>query len=309
MTSEARSLMTELDTALSRASDSQHSSILRRITDLFLGDSERFSGDHVAVFDDVIFRLIERTEHSALIELSAKLAPIGNAPINVVVRLSNEDDIAISGPVLENSEVLSEQDLAEIAKKKGQEHLAAIAGRRRLGETVTDILVDRGNSEVACKVTGNQGARFSEPGFVKLIKRAKNDKTLAAAVAIVDVPANVIVRLAYDDDIAIAGPILEKSNVLTAEILADIAATKSHRHLAAIAGRAQINETITDALIARGKSDVIHKIAANEGARISELGFVKLINGAKSDKILAATIAARPDIPPELLPFLKLALA
>ena len=278
MTSEARSLMTELDTALSRASDSQHSSILRRITDLFLGDSERFSGDHVAVFDDVIFRLIERTEHSALIELSAKLAPIGNAPVNVVVRLSNEDDIAISGPVLEQSEVLSEQALAEIAKKKGQKHLAAIAGRHRLGETVTDILVDRGNSEVACKVTGNQGARFSEPGFVKLIKRAKNDKTLAAAVAIVDVPANVIVRLAYDDDIAIAG-------------------------------RAQINESVTDALIARGNSDVTRKIAANEGARFSELGFVKLINGAKSDKVLAATIAARSDIPPELLPFLKLALA
>lgn len=301
--------MTELETALSRASDSQHASILRRITALFLSDSERFSEDHVAVFDDVIYRLIERTEHSALIELSAKLAPINNAPVNVVVRLSNEDDIAISGPVLEQSQVLTEDALAEIAKRKGQEHLAAIAGRERIGETVTDILVDRGNTEVACKVTGNQGARFSEPGFVKLIKRAKNDKTLAAAVAVVDVPANVIVCLAYDDDIAIAGPILEKSNVLTAEILADIAATKSHRHLAAIAGRAQINEPVTDALIARGNSDVTRKIAANEGAHFSEIGFVKLINSAKGDKVLAATIAARSDIPPELMPFLQLALS
>jgi len=309
MTSEARSLMTELDTALSRASDSRYTSILRRVTDLFLGDAERFSGDHVAVFDDVIVRLIEGTEHSALIELSAKLAPVGNAPVNVVVRLSHEDDIAISGPVLENSEVLTEQALAEIAKTKSQEHLAAIASRQRIGETVTDILVDRGNTEVACKMTGNQGARFSEPGFVKLIKRAKNDKTLAAAVAVVDVPANVIVCLAYDDDIAIAGPIIEKSNVLTMEILADIATTKSHRHLTAIAGRAQINETVTDALIARGNSDAIRKVAANEGARFSEIGFVKLINAAKSDKVLAATIANRPDIPPELLPFLKLALA
>ena len=80
---------------------------------------------------------------------------------------------------------------------------------------MTDILVDRGNSEVACKVTGNQGARLSEPGFVKLIKRAKNDKVLAEAVAIVDVPTNVLIRLAYDDDIAIAAPILERSNVLS----------------------------------------------------------------------------------------------
>ena len=300
--------MTELDTALSSASDSRYSSILRRVTDLFLGGSKRFSGDHVAVFDDVIVRLIEGTEQSALIELSAKLAPVGNAPLNVVVRLSHDDDIAISGPVLEKSDVLSEQTLAEIAIKKGQQHLAAIAGRRQIGETLTDILVDRGNSEVACKVTGNHGARFSEPGFVKLIKRAKNDKTLAAAVAIVDVPANVIVRLAYDDDIAIAGPILDRSNVLTTETLADIAQTKGHRHLAAIAGRAQLAECVTDILIERSNSDLVRKVAANESARISELGFVKLINAAKSDRILAATIAARTDVPPELLPFLKLAL-
>ena len=300
--------MTELDTTLSTASETQQVSILRRGTDLFLGDSQRFSEDHVAVFDDVIYRLIEQTEHSALIELSAKLAPVGNAPVNVVVRLSREDDIAVSGPVLEMSDALPEDTLAEIAKTKGQQHLAAIAGRRRIGEAVTDILVDRGNSEVACKVTGNHGARFSEPGFVKLIKRAKNDRTLAAAVAIVDVPANVLVRLAYDDDIVIAGPILDRSNVLTAETLADIAKTKGHRHLFAIAGRGNLAESVTDILIERGNSDLVRKIAANESARFSELGFVKLINAAKSDKVLAATIAARPDVPPELMPFLKLAL-
>ena len=300
--------MTELDTTLSTASETQQVSILRRVTDLFLGDSQRFSEDHVAVFDDVIYRLIEQTEHSALIELSAKLAPVGNAPVNVVVRLSREDDIAVSGPVLEMSDALPEDTLAEIAKTKGQQHLAAIAGRRRIGEAVTDILVDRGNSEVACKVTGNHGARFSEPGFVKLIKRAKNDRTLAAAVAIVDVPANVLVRLAYDDDIVIAGPILDRSNVLTAETLADIAKTKGHRHLFAIAGRGNLAESVTDILIERGNSDLVRKIAANESARFSELGFVKLINAAKSDKVLAATIAARPDVPPELMPFLKLAL-
>lgn len=301
--------MTELDTTLTTASDERQRSILRRVTDLFLGRSDDYSGDQVAVFDDVIYRLIESTDHSALIELSNKLAPVSNAPVNVVVRLSNEDDIAVSGPVLEMSPALPDDTLAEIAKTKGQQHLAAIAGRPRIGETVTEILVDRGNSEVACKVTGNNGARFSEPGFVKLIKRAKNDKTLAAAVAIVDVPANVLVRLAYDDDIAIAAPILERSNVLTMETLEDIAKTKSHRHLAAIVERAQLAEPVTDVLVARGNSDLARKLAANEGARFSELGFARLINAAKSDKVLAATLAARPDVPDELQPFLQLALA
>jgi uncharacterized protein (DUF2336 family) len=309
MMPEAQSLIAELDTALSGASDSRHLTILRRVTDLFLGNSERFSGDHVAVFDDVIVRLIEKTEHSALIELSNRLAPVGNAPENVVVRLSHNHDIAVSGPVLEKSNVLTDQILADIAKTKGQQHLAAIAGRARVGETVTDILVERGDSEVACKVTGNQGARFSEPGFVNLVKRARNDKTLAAAVDFIELPVNVIVRLSHDDDIAISGPILEKSDVLTNETLAEVAKAKGQKHLAAIAGRAQIGESVTDILADRGNSEVACKMVGNKGARISELGFVKLINKAKNDKVLAAAIAKRTDIPPELEPFLKLALA
>ncbi len=301
--------MTELDETLTTASDERQRSILRRVTDLFLHRSGDYNGDQVSLFDDVIFRLIERGEHSALLELSARLAPVGNAPINVIVKLSKEDDIAISGPILEMSPAVPDETLAEVAKTKGQQHLSAIAGRPKIGETVTEILVDRGNSEVACKVTSNQGARFSEPGFVKLIKRAKNDKVLAEAVAIVDVPANVLVRLAYDDDIVIAAPILERSNVLTTETLVDIARTKSHRHLLAIATRAQLPEAVTDVLIERSNSDLARKIAAHEGARFSEMGYARLINSAKGDKVLAAAIAGRTDVPDELQPFLKLALA
>ena len=309
MTTEARTLMDELDTTLVSASDERQLSILRRVTDLFLNRSQDYSGDQISVFDDVIVRLIERSEHSALIELSNKLAPIGNAPVNVVVKLSQQDDIAVSGPILELSPAVPEHTLAEIAKTKGQQHLAAIAGRPKIGEAVTEILVDRGNSEVACKVTNNQGARFSEPGFVKLIKRAKNDRVLAQAVAIVDVPANVLVRLAYDDDIAIAAPILERSNVLTTATLTDIVRTKSARHINAIAHRPQLTEPVTDAMIERGNSDLLRKIAGNEGAVFSEMGYARLINAAKSDKVLAATVAARPDVPAELKPFLELALA
>jgi uncharacterized protein (DUF2336 family) len=176
-------LISELDAALSKASSSQHLAILRRVTDLFLNGAETFSDDHVAIFDEVISRLIEKTEHPALIELSARLAPVRNAPVNVIGRLSCDDDIAVSGPVLDKSNVLTDQTLAEIAKTKSQKHLAAIAGRTRIGESVTDVLVDRGNSEIARKVTDNQGARLSELGFVKLINRAGSDKALAAAIA------------------------------------------------------------------------------------------------------------------------------
>jgi uncharacterized protein (DUF2336 family) len=180
---EAQSLITELDTTLNGISRSRQLVILRRVTDLFLVGATSYTDDHVAIFDDVISRLIENMEPPALMELSVRLAPISKAPMNVVARLSGFDDIAVSGPALEKSDTLTDRTLVEIAGTKSQKHLAAIAGRIRINEPVTDVLVDRGNIEVSYKVTANLGARFSEIGFVKLINRAKADKNLASVIS------------------------------------------------------------------------------------------------------------------------------
>lgn len=185
MMSESQSLIAELDATLSKASSAQQLTVLRRVTDLFLDRAETYSNDHVAVFDDVMGWLvnkIEKAERPALAELSGKLAPVDNAPVNVIGRLARHEDIAISGPVLQKSNVVTDQVLAEVAGAKGERHLAAIAGRPLISESVTDVLVGRCTSETARMVTDNRGACLSEIGFVKLINRAKSDKALAAAI-------------------------------------------------------------------------------------------------------------------------------
>ncbi len=175
--------ISELDQALEHRSGSQRFTMLRRVTDLFLAGASSYSKSHVAVFDDVMTRLIEQIEREALIELSQRLAPIDNAPVNVIGRLSRDDDISVSGPVLEQSNVLTDRDLVEIARSKSQDHLSAIAGRKTISEMVTDILVDLGNSVVAQKVTSNEGARISRKGFDRVVDRAHDDEELVDAVA------------------------------------------------------------------------------------------------------------------------------
>jgi uncharacterized protein (DUF2336 family) len=188
----AQSLITELDATLSNISDARHLVILRRVTDLFLVGAENYSNEQIAIFDDVISRLIEDIGQPALLELSSRLAPVSKAPKNVVTCLSGLDDIAIAGPALEKSGSLTDDALVEIAGTKSQKHLAAIARRAQINQIVTDVLVDRGNAEVACLVTANLGARLSEIGFVKLIKRAKADKALASAIASrTDIPSEL----------------------------------------------------------------------------------------------------------------------
>ena len=181
MMSESRLLIAELDSTLQRVSSSQHLTMLRGVTDLFINGAETFADEHVAIFDDVIGRLIDKADRTALAELSGRLAAVGNAPANVIDRLARHEDIAIAGPILQKCTV-KDQTLVEIAGSKGEKHLNAIAGRPQISEAVTDVLVGRCTVETARKITENKGASLSEVGFVKLINRAKGDKALAAAI-------------------------------------------------------------------------------------------------------------------------------
>jgi uncharacterized protein (DUF2336 family) len=194
--SDAHLLFAELEASLTNGVGSQRFTILRKITDLFLAGADSYSDDHVAVFDELMSRLIDQIEREALIELSGKLASVDHAPVNVIGRLSHHDDIDIAGPILEQSNVLTDEDLIIIAKTRSQAHLSAIAGRNQINEPITDVLINRGNAEVAHKVTANTGARFSRFGFKKALTRAEQDESLALAVAgRVDLPADLLEEL------------------------------------------------------------------------------------------------------------------
>lgn len=121
-------------------------------------------------------------------------------------------------------------------------------------------------------------------------------------------PAATVTGLAGNDDIAVAGPVLEKSLALKDPDLVEIAKAKSQKHLMAIAGRPQMGTAVSDVLVGRGNAEVMRKVTGNSGASISEVSFVKLINEAKKDQQLATKIGERHDLPAELRSFLQLVL-
>ena len=116
-----------------------------------------------------------------------------NAPIETVRRLAWSDEIAVAGPVLSGSARLTTNDLVEIAAARSQPHLLAISGRRELDETVTDVLVERGNREVRHTLEEERGCRFSETGFVTLVKNAETDQSLAEMIGLrLDLPLRLL---------------------------------------------------------------------------------------------------------------------
>jgi uncharacterized protein (DUF2336 family) len=185
MTSQAQPLIIELDCVLSRSPSEWRGKILRRLTDLFLIDAESYTHDQVAVFDDVISHLIERIDRRMLVELSNRIAPIKNAPVKVVGTLARHHDMQVAGPLLEKSDVLTEEDLVEIADRDRRDPalLSTIAARARLSLAVTDVLIRRGNAAIARKIVDRAGTPISESSFARMVTSVGNDKQLAAALA------------------------------------------------------------------------------------------------------------------------------
>ncbi len=191
-----RSLISELENAVRRGSQEKRVETLRRVTDLFLGENEQLSEEQIQVFDEVLGHLITRMESKALIELSERLAPINNAPINVVHTLAHDDEIAIAAPVLSLSDRLTTPDLIEIALAKSQSHLLAIAKRSSLSEILTDTLVERGDREVINKLAENAGARFSEKAYAHLVDQPEADESLLEKLGLrLDIPLHIFRRL------------------------------------------------------------------------------------------------------------------
>ena len=228
--SDTHRLFAELEATLTNGAGQQRFTILRKITDLFLSEVGTYSDDHVALFDQLMSQLVDRIERQALIELSGKLAPVDRAPVNVIGLLSNNDDIEVARPLLEQSTVLTDSDLVAIARSKSQAHLSAIAGRARINEPITDVLIDRGDAEVAHKVAANPGARFSRFGLSKAVTRAEDDDSLAEAVAgRLDLPDDLLEQLVSKASMTVQHRLLANARPEMRQRINHVLATVSHR--------------------------------------------------------------------------------
>jgi uncharacterized protein (DUF2336 family) len=189
MTPAAQSLLTELDMALVRQPEPWRRDALRQMIDLFLSSAEVCDTAQTDVFDEVIYRLIKKSDRATLAEVATVLAPVQKGPAKVLGTLARHTDAAISGPVIALSAALRDKDLADIAEKAEPRMLMAIAARPKLSEIVTDVLLKRGNQDIKLRVINNPKAKMSEAGFARLVIGLNGDKKLAAAIsARTDVP-------------------------------------------------------------------------------------------------------------------------
>lgn len=188
------SLLRDLDEAVLRGTPESRMRALWHATDLMIAG--RYSDDEISTFGEVVARLADEIEVAARARLAKRLAGFDRAPRNIIHKLAFDDSIEVAGPVLQQSERIETGALIDNANRKSQSHLLAISKRKSIEETVTDVLVTRGDRHVVNSVANNNGARFSDFGFLHMIQRAEGDSILAERLGLrKDIPRQLFQQL------------------------------------------------------------------------------------------------------------------
>jgi uncharacterized protein (DUF2336 family) len=191
---EVSSFLRDLDEAISRGTAESRMRALWHTTDLMIAG--RYSDDEIWTFGEVIGRLADEIEVAARARLARRLASFDNAPVNIIHKLAFDDEIDVAGPILQESGRLEAYALVANVCTKSQTHMLAISKRKSIDESVTDVLVTRGNQEVVNSVAINNGARLSDFGFLHMIQRADGDSILAERLGLrKDIPRHIFQQL------------------------------------------------------------------------------------------------------------------
>lgn len=162
------------------SSSERRRELLRGVTDMFFS-GEAHGPAEMGLFDAVLGKLANEMEVAVRAELAGRMSDADAPPLGLMRTLA-ADEIEVSRPVLERSRALSDEDLVQLARTKGQDHLRAISRRSTVSSVVSDAIVERGDDDTLGLLLRNSGAELSRKAHERAVDRAAANPDLHEAV-------------------------------------------------------------------------------------------------------------------------------
>ena len=174
---------------------------------------------------------------------------------------------------------------------------------RLLGEFSPDV-----RSDVASRIAGVYGMgdlseedfRLAEQIFTVLVNDASSRvrKSLSESLKESDIIAHDIVfALAHDEEV-VAKPIIHSSHILTDADLIQIIQTGKTYLQKLVAGRPEISEDVSGAVVDTEKAEVVEVLAENISADISDASLTKIFEVFPREDNLLKTLIDNHELPP-----------
>lgn len=141
-----------------------------------LSDTEREIAE--SIFRHMVKDAAVRVRHA----LADSLKDNPDVPHDVAATLARDvDEVAV--PMLNFSEVLTDEDLTEIVRTKGEVAQMAVAGREVVSEGVADALAESDSENVIATLVGNEGAQIKESTFGKVLDKFGDSEVVQTPMA------------------------------------------------------------------------------------------------------------------------------
>ena len=180
MTAPTSSLVQLIELA-KEPSSSKRRDLLRQVTNIFMTHPDEIAETEMMLYDQVMSQLSSDMEVMVRAEIANTLASAKVAPLGLLRRLAS-DEIAVAEPILTRSTALSESDLLHVVSTQGQEHLRAVSRREHVPESVSGVIVQRGDDTTLHTLLTNDGAHLSRASSEEVVQRAHANPALHEAV-------------------------------------------------------------------------------------------------------------------------------
>ena len=145
------------------------------VSDLFFGNENILSEHERELMTEILNQLIHDVEMEVRKALAQRLSTQSTAPRELVMQLAN-DEIDVARPILLESPVLRDAELIEIIQHKTMEHQLAVSRREGIGEDVTEVLVETGNSSVITSLLENPTASIASNILDMLVDQSQQEE-------------------------------------------------------------------------------------------------------------------------------------
>lgn len=200
--------------ALARSrSDASRAELFAVMGDLFHARNAVLNAQERALMLDILEKLLAEVAREVRHRLALKLAGAPGVPREMAVMLAN-DEIEIATPILMKSEALEDIDLIEVIRNRSRQHILAVAMRRDITTTVSDVLVETGDKDVIRALLENQDAVISRATLAYLVEQSKAvDEFQEPLVRRHDLPADLARRMIYWVGAAIRQALIERFEI------------------------------------------------------------------------------------------------
>lgn len=175
------SSLVDLISLAQEPSSSKRRELLRSITNIFMTNPDAINDNEMQLYDSVMSQLSNDMEAVVRAEIANTLADATAAPLGLLRKLAS-DDINVAEPILERSKALTEGDLMHVVSTLGQAHLRAVSRREEVPESVSGVIVTRGDDTTLHTLLSNDGARLSRAANEEVVQRAQANPALHEVV-------------------------------------------------------------------------------------------------------------------------------